>query len=197
MGKVKSSRSDIIRPDELKVYLAMAKRTPHHVGLMAMLYAYGKRITEVVRLKRSELQFTDKGIMTRFQILKLRPKSGVLPFKWKRLAPDHWLTPYITRYIESRDLFYPVDQGYLFPGRGITGHLTRQGALWILNRYSGDIWPHLFRHSLAVQMAEAGATLPDLVAYFDWSDDKTALHYIRSYGQAMDALADRWAERPF
>ncbi len=196
MGKVKSSRQDIIRPDELKVYLAMAKRIPRHQGLMAMLYAYGKRITEVVSLRRSEVQFTDKGIMVRFHILKHRPKSGIIPFKWKRLAPGHWLTPYIKRYIEALDRTYR-GEGYLFPGRGASGHLTRQGALWILKKYSPDIWPHLFRHSLAVQMAEAGAGIPDLVAYFDWKDDSTPLLYIRTYGQAMDTLADKWAERPF
>lgn len=196
MGRVKSTRQDIVRPDELKVYLAMAKRIPRHQGLMAMIYAYGKRVSEVVGVRRSELQYTDKGFMCRFQVLKQRSKSGVIPFTWKRLALDHWLTPYIKRYVDALDLIYR-GEGYLFPGRGASGHLTRQGALWIFKKYSPDIWPHLFRHSLAVQMAESGATLPDLVAYFDWLDDATALTYIRTYGQAMDILADRWAERPF
>jgi site-specific recombinase XerD len=196
MGKVKSSRQDIIRPAELKTYLLMAKQIPRHQGLMAMLYAYGKRISEVVLVKRSELQYTDNGIMCRFQVLKQRSKSGVIPFTWKRLALDHWLAPFIKNYTDALDLDY-LGRGYLFPGRGEGGHLTRQGAHWILKRYSEDIWPHLFRHSLAVQMAESGATLPDLVAYFDWLDDATALTYIRTYGQAMDILADKWAERAF
>ncbi|MHC4573371.1 MAG: tyrosine-type recombinase/integrase [Planctomycetota bacterium] len=196
MGKIKSDRTDIIRPDELKVYLAMAKRNPKHQGLMAMLYAYGKRVSEVVPMKRSELQFTDKGLMARFLILKHRPKSGVLPYKWKRLSLEHWLYPYIEGYTQFRDRQYGPE-GLLFPSHSESGHLTRQGALWILKKYSPDIWPHLFRHSLAVQMAESGATLPDLIAYFDWLDDKTAVHYIRTYGQAMDILADKWAERPF
>ncbi len=174
----------------------MAKNRPRHQGLMAMLYGYGKRITEVVTLRRAELQYTDKGIMARFHILKHRPKSGIIPFKWKRLAWDHWLTPYIKHYVEGLDHIY-LGRGYLFPGRGASGHLTRQGALWILKQYSEDIWPHLFRHSLAVQMAEAGAGIPDLVAYFDWKDDSTPLLYIRTYGEAMDILADRWADRKF
>ena len=197
MGKVKSLRRDIIRPDELKVYLLMAKhKPPHHTGLMAMLYGFGKRVSEVITMERDDIGLGQTGIICRFKILKTKDKSGVQPFARKRLAYSHWLAPYLQEYIEARDRRYGGYK-FLFPGRGKSGHLTREGAWYILKQYSPDLWPHLIRHSLAVQLAENGATLPQLVAFFDWVDDSTALTYIRTYGQAMDELADKLADRPF
>lgn len=191
MPKIKSLRDDIIRPDELKLYLKMASHKPKHQYLMAWLYAFGKRISENIIMKRVDVSFDENYIYARFYILKTQPKSGLRTVKIKRLSIKHWLAPLLVKHISE------TSEGYMFPSWGGSGHLTRQGADVILKKYSDDIWCHLFRHSLAVQMAENGATILGLMAWFDWEDEKTAIRYIRTYGQAMDRLAKEWGEREF
>lgn len=191
MPKIKSLRSDIIRPDELKLYLKMASRKPVHQFLMVWLYAFGKRISETIVLKREDVAYDEKYIYARFTILKTRPKSGLKTVRTKRLTRKHWLSSWLVRHIEE------ISEGYLFPSWGEKGHLTRVGAHYILKKYDEEIWCHLFRHSLAVQMAEHGANILGLMAWFDWEDEKTAIRYIRTYGSAMDRLAKEWGEREF
>jgi integrase len=192
---IKKSREDILRPDEVKVYLAMAKHAPdppRDRGLIAILYAYGKRISEILMLVNSDIQVLDDRIITRFHVLKSRPRSGILKIVYKELDRDHWLAQYVVYSVG------PIDSAYVFPGRGQTGHLTRQGALWVLqNRYSDDVWCHLFRHSLAGQMAENGATVPELMAWFDWEKEATAVRYVRGFGPTQDIMARKWSKRNF
>jgi len=191
MPKIKSLRDDIIRPDELKLYLKMASRKPKHQYLMVWLYAFGKRISETIPLTREDVAFDDKYVYARFMILKTKPTSGVRAIKTKRLTRKHWLAPWLVKHISE------ISDGYMFPSWGERGHLTRYGANYILKKYSDDIWPHLFRHSLAVQMAEHGANILGLMAWFDWEDEKTAIRYIRTYGQVMEQLSKEWGEREF
>ena len=192
MPKIKSLRDDIIRPDELKLYLKMASRKPKHQYLMVWLYAFGKRISETVTLNRDDVSYDENYVYARFTILKTRPKSGLKTVRTKRLTRKHWLTDRLIEHISNT----PKGE-YLFPSWSEKGYLTRRGALYILKKYSEDIWCHLFRHSLAVQMAEHGATILGLMAWFDWEDEKTAIRYIRTYGQAMDKLSKEWREREF
>jgi len=191
MPKIKSLRDDIIRPDELKIYLKMASRKPLHQYLMAWLYAFGKRISETNVLTRDDVTVVGDYIFARFTILKTQPRSGIKTVKVKRLTRKHWLAPFLEKHISE------ISSGYMFPSWGKKGYLTRQGADGILKKYSDDIWCHLFRHSLAVQMAEHGANILGLMAWFDWEDEKTAIRYIRTYGEAMDKLAKEWGEREF
>ena len=192
MPKIKSMRDDIIRPDELKLYLKMASRKPIHQYLMVWLYAFGKRISETITLNRDDVGYDDDYIYVRFRVLKTRPKAGLRTIKKKRLTRKHWLAPWLVRHIEE----CPPGQ-FLFPSWGVSGHLTRRGALYILKKYDEDIWCHLFRHSLAVMMAEHGGTILGLMAWFDWQDEKTAITYIRTYGEAMEKLSREWGEREF
>jgi len=192
MPKIKSTRDDIIRPDELKIYLKMASRVPKHQYLMVWLYAFGKRISETIPLTRDDVSFDDNYVYARFRILKTKTRSGVRLVKIKRLTRKHWLAPFLVKHIEE------VSKGdYMFPSWGEQGYLTRRGANVILKMYSDDIWCHLFRHSLAVQMAEHGANILGLMAFFDWEDEKTAIRYIRTYGQVMEQLSKEWGDREF
>ena len=191
MPKIKSLRDDIIRPYELKLYLKMASYKPKHQYLMVWLYAFGKRVSETIILDRDDVAFDERYIYARFTILKTKPRSGLKTVKTKRLTRKHWLAPMLVKHISE------TSEGFMFPSWGETGHLTRRGAQYILKIYSTDIWCHLFRHSLAVQMAEHGANILGLMAWFDWEDEKTAIRYIRTYGQAMDKLSKEWGERDF
>lgn len=188
--KITKVREDIIRPSEMKVYLMMAK-DPRVRGLLAFLTAYGKRIMEVMPLRRSDVVVDEEYISTRFRILKSKPRGGVRKVVWKLVAIDNWISPFILEFIEGME-----GDRYLWPSYGKLGHVTDRTARNWLSEF-GDVWPHLCRHSLAVQMAENGATVPELMAYFDWENERTAIHYVKTYGPAMTVMAKKWAKRPF
>lgn len=191
MGRPRVVREDIIRPDELRVYLKMAIHNPKHLYLMCWLYAFGKRVSETVSLTREDVTFDDNYIYARFIILKTKPEFGIKIRRIKQLSRDHWLASWLVDHISS------IEQGYLFPSRAESGHLTRHGANYILQKYCVNSWCHLFRHSLAVLMAEHGANILDLMAWFDWKEEKTAIHYVRTYGQAMEILSKKMGTRSF
>lgn len=187
MGKIKSLRSDIVRTPEGKLLMIQA-RDPRVKYLLAMLIGFGKRITEVVSLDRGDLHVDADGfINVKFTILKSKPKAGIMKVRTKRLSLKHWCAPSIIKYVQY------IQAGFILPSYGQTGHITRQMAgLW-LKKLDPDIWPHLFRHSLATMMAENGATAFELKAYFDWDDVRTAQRYVLE----TDALSEKWASREF
>lgn len=170
--------------------MKMASHNSKHQYLMAWLYAFGKRVSETIVLDRDDVAYDDDYVYARFHILKTRPTSGVRTIKKKQLDRKHWLAPWLIRHIAG------IERGYLFPSRSESGHLTRWGANYILQKYA-NIWCHLFRHSLAVQFAEGGANILDLMAYFDWVEEKTAIGYVRSYGQVMEKLSKKMGTRAF
>lgn len=187
MGKIKSLRSDIVRTSEGKLLMKRA-RDPRVRYLLAMLIGFGKRVTEVLTVDRSDFYVSEDGfIVVSFKILKSKPKSGIRKIRSKKLSLKHWCARPIIEYVQY------IEAGYLLPSYGQTGHITRQSARYWLKDLDPDIWPHLFRHSLATMMAEAGATAFELKAFFDWDDIRTATKYVRE----TQALSEKWAHREF
>lgn len=186
MGKIKSLRKDIVRTPEGKLLIRQA-RTAKMRYVLAMLIGYGKRVSEYVVLKRTDIKMTPEYLITSFLILKSKPKSGILKIRHKRLALDHWTVPYIVAYVET------VQAGYMLPSYGKSGHITARTIRNWLKEIDPDIWPHLFRHSLATMLAENGASAFELKAFFDWDDIRTAQKYV----QDTDELSTRWSSRPF
>jgi len=185
--KIKALRDDIIRPSECKMFLIHAKK-PIKRALIAFLYAYGKRISEILNLKRQDIYLNDANIEVKFLLLKRKPRSGILPIRKLKLSRAHYLAPIIENWIS------PIKdpEAWIFPGNS-GGHIHRITAWRWLKAISQDIWPHLFRHSLATLMAENGATAFELVAWFHWANMDTA----RTYVKDTDAMADRFAKRDF
>ena len=155
-------------------------------ALIAFLFGYGKRISEVIELTRFDVYIADQYIETTFKILKRKPESGILPVFSKRLSSEHYLAPFIVDYVEQ------FEEGYLFPGRS-EGHISRMTAYRWLKKISDDLWPHLFRHSLATLMAENGATAYELKSFFDWKDIRTATRYVED----TQGLSYKWVDREF
>lgn len=200
MGKIKSLRDDIVRPTEARVLLKMAGiekgpvRGPYLQAVLGFLIGYGKRISEILVLRRAEVRIEEDFINTRFLILKRAPVSGVLPYRWKKLARSHYACEFIEPWVKSR----PSPGSYVFPSlrtRSMTtpGHISRQCIWSWLKDLDPDIWPHLFRHSLATQLGEEGATAYELKAFFDWGSIRTSEKYVRE----TPIIRDKWTRREF
>jgi len=200
MGKIKSLREDIVRPHEARVLLKMAGINkgpvlgPYFQAVLGFLIGYGKRISETIPIRKAEVKIEKDFINTRFLVLKRRPKSGVLPYRWKKLTRSHYVCEFIEPWVKSR----PLPNSYLFPSlrtRSLNtpGHVSRQCIWGWLKDIDKDVWPHLFRHSLATMMGEEGATVYELKAFFDWASIRSSETYVRETPQ----LRDKWARREF
>ena len=186
MGKIKSLRKDIVRTPEGKLLMRQC-RTAKMRYILAMLISYGKRVSEIVALEREDIMITDLYIITSFLILKSKPKSGILKIRHKMLSRNHWTAKYIIEYVKT------IPSGFMLPSYGKTGHITSRTIRNWLKNLDIDLWPHLFRHSLATMIAENGGSAFELKAFFDWDDIRTAQRYV----QETEELSSKWADRPF
>ncbi|MEI6519550.1 MAG: site-specific tyrosine recombinase XerD [bacterium] len=117
--------------------------------MLEVLYATGLRVTELVSLKRDNLQLNVGYI----RVIGKGNKERIVPIgshavKWLQL------------YLSNRNDTNP----FIFPGK-VKGHLTR-AAFWLIIKSSAkkagiikSISPHTLRHSFATHLLERGADL--------------------------------------
>ncbi|RKX46022.1 MAG: hypothetical protein DRP27_02550 [Thermotogae bacterium] len=188
MPKVKTWREDIIRPEEVKGLIAKTSN-PMLKCLIAILYAFGCRISEALELRRKDVRIERDYLAIRFPLKKRRPKSGFKPVIERRLDRNHYLVKYIIDWVSQIE----DSDSYIFPSRHKGKHLSRVRAWQLLKEIDEKIWPHAFRHSLATLMAEHGASALEMKAWFGWGSLNTALFYI----EMTEAMRTRWSRREF
>lgn len=231
MPKIKTKREDIIREDELDLLLEECERDlvngmkvvkykslPFQIKfkpeiiqcLISLLWLFGKRITETLRLKRRDIWTDEKYLYVRFFVLKKKSRKALpLPVrKTKRITLDNPYVKYVLQYIET----ITNKDEWLFPGRTRTrkikvhnkeynkdyfyeqndvGRMSAEHTWRILKGLSKAVWLHLFRSSLATTMAELGATEDELMNWFDWDRPETAHGYVKGGPR----LTEKWSKR--
>lgn len=235
MPLIKTKRDDIIREKELQRLLDECERDtvdgkkvvnygknlfqikfiPTMIQcLIALMWLFGKRITETLRLKRKDIWVDEEWLYVRFRVLKKRSrKSEPIPvLRLKKITLDNPYVPYVTRYINT----ITNDDAWLFPGRKRkrefdvpwtnpetnevivyhyvdedVGRMGKEHAWRIMKGLSKSVWNHLFRTSLATTMAEFEATEEHLMNWFDWDKYETAHGYVK----AGPRLTEKWSKR--
>ncbi|MDH5765044.1 MAG: site-specific integrase [Gammaproteobacteria bacterium] len=190
MPKVTTKRDDILRPSEITDMLESAKYEPWLQCLVCILAVFGKRISEVIKLKRSDIWFDDTYLFVQFNVLKkASKKADSMPKPYlKRKTRKHAFVKPIIRYIIG------VEKGYLFPStRSAYGYISRQHAWNKIKALNPKAWCHLFRESLATSMAEHDATEEDLLHWFDWDRVDTAHRYVKRGTR----LTKKWSDRAY
>jgi len=189
-------RQDVIRSVELGQILDMAEDVERFgipglgwQALISIMWLFGKRVSEIIPLRTQDVRVDGEYLHILFTVLKKRSLTDPgmrRPFQ-KRMTLENPYTEYIiewwNRVGKNRYLFHrsQTQMGYIY----------RQYAHLVLKGISPKISAHLFRHSLATQMAEDGATAYELVSWFDWDRTDTALQYIRRGGAMTERLSKR------
>lgn len=189
MPKIKTKRDDILRPKEVEEMFSNANENWLKC-LIALLWIFGKRISEIICLRKQHFSIDENYLSVRFKVLKRREKekSGVPPRFVKRIRIDHPYTKYITDYISK------IQSGFVFSSvRSSSGHISRQHAYNKIKAVNPEAWCHLFRESLATIMAEKGATEEELLHWFDWSGFQSAHKYVKRGTR----LTKKWSDRRF
>jgi len=166
--------------------------------LLCVLWVFGKRISEVLLLKRRDVWVEDGFLYVRFIVRKKGPlmrKRRNFPARFlKKITLKNPHVKYITAYIETLN----DPNAYLFPGRsrprtyrtkveGKTYTYTRNESgfmssnlAWKIIKYLNPmLYPHLFRQSVATLLAEDGLTEDQLMSWFDWDSSRVAHEYVK------------------
>ncbi len=168
---------DVLSLDEVESLLeAPSTKTPRGCrdrAMLAVLYATGLRVSELVGLRKDEIHLdrgyvrtTGKGQKTRLVPLGALARERVLAF---------WDGP---RTLLSKR----GGEAFAFPnGRG--GALTRQGFWKLIRKYAlgagigKTVSPHKLRHSFATHLLERGADLRSVQVMLGHSDISTTEIY--------------------
>jgi integrase/recombinase XerD len=137
-----------------------------------MAYGCGLRAGELVAVKIEDI---DAGLA----LLRVRGKGGK-----ERLVPfGGRVQDALDRYLAALREIGPGGP-YLFPGRGGRGHASRQ-MLWLaVKRHAAragvrGVKPHLFRHTFATHLIQAGAdvrTVQELLGHANVATTQVYTH---------------------
>lgn len=214
MPKILTRRSDILRKPDIDTMLQ--KANPRMKCVISLAWLFGKRITEIMRLQKTDVWVERDYLFARFHVGKKKGKKdlAVPEVYLKKIRAEHPYVKSILEWIET------IPSGYIFPATTkpsqVTvntkykdktgqekigtyhytydgGHLSRVRAYQLLREIDPTIWPHLFRQSLATYMAENGASEEELMHWFDWDDIRTAHQYVKRGTK----LTEKWSERAF
>ncbi len=134
--------------------------------IIELMYATGLRVSEVIRLKKSDINL-DGGFVI---AMGKRSKERIVPLgSYSRDA--------IKAYLDSEK---PPGQ-FLFPNRK-GGMITRQAIWKIIRKYGlqlhrGHVSPHTIRHTFATHLLEGGADLRSVQVLLGHEDISTTQIY--------------------
>jgi integrase len=181
MPKIKTKRQDILRKKEILDTLTKAAEVGAWLqALIALAWAFGKRINEILRLQAEDFRTDDKFLYVRFFVSKKKTRQDqAVPKPYlKRITLSHPSIPYILAYLKE------TKEGPLF-------HVSRNLAWYYLKKVNKQAWWHLFRESLATEMAEHGASEEMLMHWFDWDRLDTAHSYVKRGTKLTEELSER------
>ena len=156
-------------------------------ALIEILYATGLRVSELVSLRR-ELISRD------LQFLIVRGKGNK-----ERMVPlsdpaREAVAAYLCKYEGSWGS--PGEQPFLFPSRGVNGHLTRAHFSNLLKELADAakikkrVSPHILRHSFASHMLANGADLRTLQQLLGHADISTTEIYTHVLDERLKGLVE-------
>ena len=160
-----------LSPDEIELLISSAGDIKTSIRLRAMielLYASGLRVSELCELPMTAI-LGDK--------LLIHGKGAK-----ERIVPMHdGAIVALNKWLAARG---ECDSKYVFPSRGNTGHITRDGFFKILKKCASlagispaRVSPHVLRHSFASHLLAGGANLRAIQTMLGHEDISTTQIY--------------------
>ena len=160
-------------------------------AMLELLYASGLRVTELVGLTLSEINFR-QGLV---RVTGKGNKERLVPVGEEALD---WLQTFIVRWRldilgdKKADVVFPTNRG---------GGMTRQAFWYIIKRYAAkadihkDISPHTLRHAFATYLLNHGADLRVVQLLLGHSDLSTTQIYTHIAKERLKDIHERFHPR--
>ena len=169
---------------------ASARDRTRNTCLLELLYATGMRVSELVSLPVAAARGDPRVILVKGKggkerLVPLSPPAREALADWLRERDG----------IEaSRPQGAPASK-FLFPSRGATGHLTRQGFFALLKDLAAQagvpldrVTPHRLRHAFATHLLAGGADLRSIQAMLGHADLATTEIYTHVLDERLREL---------
>jgi len=164
-------------------------------ALLETLYATGLRISELVSLPRRSIGPDTTMIMVRGK--GGRERMVPLGGKARRALMDYLgaLRAEESKKAVSGNVTDGMTNGYLFPSRGVEGHLTRRRVGQMLKSLAveaglepGTVSPHKLRHAFATHLLANGADLRAVQQMLGHADISTTQIYTHVIEERLKSL---------
>lgn len=191
---------DVLSPADIAALIAASQQdeSPESLrlhALLAVLYASGLRVSELMTLKTTHLQKNTALPQGYDPFLMVRGKGSK-----DRLAPlNQSALRAILGYLPHRASFEPEGRRsvWLFPSTSAEGHLTRQRFGQLLKELAhragldaSRISPHALRHSFASHLLEGGADLRVIQELLGHASIVTTQIYTHVAGKRLQTLVE-------
>lgn len=178
MPKIKTIRESIIDGEEVKQTIINCN-TDEMKAFVSFLALTGGRISEIKEIKAGDIEVIDDNCWT-LSILtkKQRPKQWQIPPRRTLKFPrDVMFEKIIKPYINNSKL-------------SSSQKLFKKSTVFYykkLKEANPEVYPHLFRHSLATRLADSGVDSYDLKEWFGWKSVMMSDKYVHSL-KAIDKI---------
>lgn len=141
-------------------------------ALLETLYGVGCRISELVNIKVSDINFENRTV----RLFGKGNKERIVPIN--NASINH-----ILEHLQSRNF----DSDYVFASRvSPNTPMTARNARRIVNKYGGkDVHPHMFRHSYATHLLSNGANIRHIQEMLGHADISTTQIYTHVANEEM------------
>jgi integrase/recombinase XerD len=186
----------ILDEAEIEALIAAARRRDGAEGkrlvcFVELLYATGLRVSELVALPLSRLRPNEQG--ERFLLIAGKGgKERLVPLSVPARAA---LVDYAM--VRGEFLAEGATSRYLFPSRGVEGHLTRRRCGQLFKALAIEagidparVSPHVLRHAFASHLLDHGADLRSVQQMLGHADIATTQIYTHVQGERLRILVE-------
>ncbi len=160
--------------------------------LMELIYATGMRVSELVSLPAAAARGDPRMLLVRGKGGKERMVPLTAP---ARTALAGWLAHRDAAEEEARIARRGTPSRFLFPARGVEGHVTRQGFYGHLKDLCvaagilpSAVTPHVLRHAFATHLLAGGADLRAIQTLLGHADVSTTEIYTHVLDERLKSL---------
>lgn len=140
-------------------------------AMLTLLYSTGLRVGELVQLQRDDIDYDQALVLIR------RGKGGKFRVVPLGISTDKAIDKYLATRKDDSPALFVTDDGQPITHSTISMLLKRKGQ-----KIGKHLYPHLFRHSFAVQFLRNGGKLEVLKQIMGHSSYEVTLHYARLAG---------------
>ncbi len=148
------------------------------LAIYIILWRYGRRISEILALRKDDVDVTETGIIIKF--INLKHRRGEVMRNEARLPISKSLpyVPYLMEFFTRAKKDMTGDKFFPFERSAINDHLEKASKQAGCFEY--PVFPHLFRHTRVTRLREAGYSEQAICKWFGWSDSRP----LNKYGAA-------------